>query len=132
MDSVVVGGGAAAAFCPSQVSISCSSHPTTRLLIWMHTGNVGSSRVIRQSVTSLMPPSFSQTALRRRIFIVPTSCTLKVDAGSFRRRPGSGHGFPEGNFRIKKSESCDAVQASDTRASLRVAAAKVYMEVTTR
>ncbi|MEN1465108.1 hypothetical protein, partial [Pseudomonas aeruginosa] len=80
---------------------------------------------------STSQPSFSQTAFLRKILIVITPA-FRLNAGSFRRLAGHGHGFPEGNFRIKKSESCDAVQASDTRASLRVAAAKVYMEVTTR
>ena len=78
-----------------------------------------------------MPPSFSQTAFLRKIFIVFTPA-FRVDAGSFRRRAGHGHGFPEGNFCSKKSDGSDAGQASDARASLRVAAAKVYMEVTTR
>lgn len=40
--------------------------------------------------------------------------------------------IPRREFLQQKSDGCDAGQASDARASLRVAAAKVYMEVTTR
>src|SRR5690606_169557 len=66
------------------------------------TGNVGSSRVIRQSVTSLMPPSFSQTALRRRIFIVPTSCTLESRCRKFQATTRQRSRIPRREFLQQK------------------------------